>query len=164
MHRRPSSTVAKPLSGRAPDSLILFVAGEPQSTPDLRESTVGMGERLVGLIVPGAGIPARELRPGSAENPSSATDIGATPSSDPRPWHLPPSQTACLDIVLDTAERQREEVLVVDVDRPGEHRDLVERYVGSNDVLPLLLRPDGARLEGLENFTPARVRKFIATR
>ena len=118
----------------------------------------------MGMMIPGAGIPPKELRPGYAENSPGATDVAATPSPNPRPWHLPPSQTACLDIVLDTAERQRDEVLVVDVDRPGEHRDLVERYVGSNDVLPLLLRPDGARLEGLENFTPARVRKFIATR
>jgi hypothetical protein len=71
---------------------------------------------------------------------------------------------ACLQIVLDAAKRQQREVLVVDVDRPGGQHDLVERCVGPEDVLPLLLRSDGARLEGQENFAPAKVRRFIAGR
>ena len=50
----------------------------------------------------------------------------------------------------------------MDVNRPGEHLDLVHRVVGPNDVLPILLRPDGARLEGTENFVPDVLSRFLS--
>jgi hypothetical protein len=67
-------------------------------------------------------------------------------------------------MVLNFVERQHRSLLVVDVNAPGDHRDLVERWVGAEDVLPLLVRPDGRRLGGEENFVPGRVRRFIAGR
>jgi len=146
--------------------LILFVAGEPKILPDIRESTVGLGERMAGMVsgLPGNLALPNHLQPGRSQNQQSVTDLEQPSSSDQSPWHLPPAQMACLGIVADVAERQRRKVLVVDVNRPGQHRGLVERHIGPDDVLPLLLRADGARLEGQENFGPAQVRKFIATK
>ena len=146
--------------------LVLFVAGEPKTMPDLRESTLGLGERFAGMVsgLPGNLALPKHLQPGQSENRSAVTDFEQSSSSDQPPWHLPPAQMACLGIVADAAERQRRKVLVVDVNRPGEDRYLVEGNVGTDDVLPLLLRSDGARLEGQENFSPTQVRKFIASK
>jgi len=52
-------------------------------------------------------------------------------------------------------------VSIVDVNQPAGFQALVARWVGPNDVLPILVRPDGARLEGIEEFGPRRVRRFI---
>ena len=68
----------------------------------------------------------------------------------------------CVNLVREIAEQRGRSVTVVDVDRPApDQRPLIERWVRTSDVLPLLVRPDGARLEGLENFEPGTVRKFI---
>jgi hypothetical protein len=156
--------VTKLRTAELPGQLVLFVAGEPQTSPDIRQTTAGMGERIAGLMIPGAGAAFKDLRFGHPENRPRTNDLEQPPSSGQPHWHLPPSQVACLDMVMDAAERKRIGVLVVDVDRPGMFQDLVERYVRPNDVLPLLVRSDGARLGGEESFTAARVRKFIATR
>lgn len=121
-------------------------------------------ERLAGMVLVGPGVLPKELRPEPAESSPGPDELEKPPLTDERPWHLPPAQMACVQIVLDAAKRQGRGVVVVDVDRPGEHKDLVDRYVGSNDVLPLLVREDGARLEGEERFAPAEVRRFIARR
>jgi hypothetical protein len=76
-------------------------------------------------------------------------------------WYLPPDQMTSLNLVLDVAGRRGHEVTVVDANRPGNQHALVDQYVRPNDVFPLLIRWDGARLDGTENFTPARVRRFL---
>ena len=164
MGGRHSLSVARLRSAEAPSSLVLFVAGEPQVTPDIHQSTVGMAARLTGMVSPGGATLPKSLRSQYSKDSWGPDDLPQSPSSDQVSWHLPPSQMACLDIVLEAAKRQQRTVLVVDVDRPGEHRDLVNRYLGPDDVLPLLISPDGARLEGEEEFTSTKVRKFIATR
>ena len=164
MRYRPSGFVPKLPSAEPLGLLVLFVAGEPQVLPDIRQSTAGTGERIAGSVLSRAGAAFKDRRFGFSENRPRTNDLEQPPSSGQPPWRLPPSQAACLDIVLEAAKRQQRTVLVVDVDRPGEHRDLVNRYLGPDDVLPLLIRPDGARLEGEEEFTSTKVRKFIATR
>ena len=94
--------------------------------------------------------------------------LGASRRGEPRPpeapWLIPPSQMLCVERLAKAVERSGATVKVVDVNRPGDDRALVERYVNAEDVLPIVVRPDGARLEGEEAFTPAALRKFVTGR
>lgn len=134
--------------------LVLFVAGEPDSgAPSPRDTTISMGSRVFGTIVP------LSLVMKSGQRPSYSPDSAEPPS--PRAWRLPPQQIHCVNRVLHIARREGRTVTVVDVDRAAARQDLVDRWVGADDVLPLLVRPDGARLEGLENFGARSLRRFI---
>jgi len=159
----PFGSVSRLRSAESPGSLLLFVAGEPELTPGIRESGVGLAPRFAGLVFATGLIPPPP-RPPVEESPQGRNASDQPPLTDSRPWHLAPAQMASLQVVLDAAKRQRRGVFVVDVNRPGVYQSLVERHVGPDDVLPLLVRPDGARLEGQESFDPARVRRFIAGR
>ena len=140
--------------------LLMFVAGEPKTTPSVRESGAGAMARVSGMVLGAGVLPAAEWKAGGAErfNPDK---YQAPPLTDTRPWHLPPQQMICLDIVLDVAKQQNKRVTVIDVDRALDRQALVDRWVGPNDVLPLLVRSDGARLGGAENFRAAKVRRFV---
>jgi len=151
-------------SSEMPNSLVLFVAGEPEVDPGVRSSRVGFGDRLARMVVPGTGYRPKEVAAESDELPSGPAGTEGASDPDARPWHLPPGQMACLQVVLDSAERLRQAVLVIDVDRPGAHQNLVDASVGSEDVLPILVRADGARLQGQESFAPAAVRRFLMGR
>jgi len=159
---RPFGSVPRLNSTGIAGTLVLFVAGEPEMAPSVNDSGAGLLPRLAGSFLVGPAILAKSLRPGADEESPDRRAWEPPPPSDYRHWHLPPSQAACLDVVLEAARRARRPLLVVDVDRPGDQREMVERFVGSEDVLPLLVRPDGARLVGQEHFAPAVVRKFIA--
>lgn len=111
-----------------------------------------------------SGVLPKHLRPAYAASHGIRDEFEQPPLTDRRPWHLPPQQVACIDVVLDAAERERRTVLVIDVNRPEDHQELVDRWVMPNDVMPLLVRPDGRRLDGEENFVPHRVRQFITGR
>lgn len=136
--------------------LILFVAGEPDpGRPSVREATVGTSARLLGSIVS-----PRLATTASVPATASADDSPTIPSKEGL-WHLPPEQIHCINTVTEVAEREGRNVTVVDVDRSDGREALVARWVGPDNVLPLLVRPDGARIEGVENFVPSRLRKFI---
>jgi len=144
------------------NELILFVSGEPDTgVGSLHDGKTTIVDRLVGMGMPyGGHVPvSRSTNPPGNVPPT----LGETPSppSDDRPWRLPPDQVQCVDMVLRIARRERRTVTVVDVNRAGAQQDLVHRWVGPNDVLPLLARMDGSRLEGIEEFVPQKVRKFI---
>jgi len=99
--------------------------------------------------------------------PIPATRIGEGERSDPsagRSWHLPPEQVDCINLVLQLARREGRDVTIVDVDRAEGRQDLIDRWVGADDSLPILVRPDGARLKGIEQFVPRKVRQFIRAR
>jgi len=68
----------------------------------------------------------------------------------------------CAQLSTDVAKQRGRNLRLVDVNDPGEDRALVQQYVGVADVLPILLRSDGSRLEGEEAFTPRAVRRFMA--
>lgn len=70
-------------------------------------------------------------------------------------------QATIARMVSDLAARDGLDVKVVNVERPGDDLALVEASVRADTDLPLLVRPDGRRLEGAENFEPARVSKFL---
>lgn len=136
--------------------LLLFVTGEPDSgVGSLRDVKFRSGSAwFFGELPMG-----RKLR----STPDANTGgMGArSPLSGERPWHIPPQQIHCIDLVVDAAHQLGREVTVVDVDRPGELQGLVDYWVGPNDVMPMLLRPDGSRLRGIEAFVRRRVRRFI---
>ena len=142
-----------------PHNLILFVAGEPDpGLPSIRDTVVHFTDRLIGVY------PPRDRTAGTSPGPSPAThDEEPLPSGEP-PWRLPPEEIHCVNLVLEMANLEASTVLVVDVDRAGDHQYLVDRWVGADQVTPLLVRSDGSVLDGIENFTPGKVRQFIRGR
>lgn len=82
------------------------------------------------------------------------------PSSDGS-WLIPADQVMCVELVAEAIRASGRTVKLVDVNRPGDDRGLVQQYVSPGDILPILLRPDGARLEGVESFTPSELRRFV---
>jgi len=74
---------------------------------------------------------------------------------------LPRPQLHCMNTVLRIARRVGRTVTVVDVERAAGRQELVDRWVHARDALPLLVRPDGRRLSGLDGFLPEVVRQFI---
>ncbi|MGA8710131.1 MAG: hypothetical protein WB786_02740 [Thermoplasmata archaeon] len=141
------------------DDLLLFVAGEPDSGANsIRLGGVGLLLRWTAMIVPGSG----RLGPGGVPTPGSS--FQQPPLTDARPWHLPSQQLICVNMVLEAAEHAGRAVTIVDVDRSGDQQDLVQRWFGPQDVIPLLVRPDGTRIMGVENFSPGKVRRFVDRR
>lgn len=127
--------------------------------PSIRDSGTGFLARI-GRMYLGAAAPLPFYSSpwdvqGGARKPPTAS------SGDQQPWRIPPDQMTCLNLVHEVAQRYHREVLLVDVNRAGDEQPLVDQYVGPNDALPLLVRSDGARLDGEENFTPAKVRQFL---
>jgi hypothetical protein len=51
---------------------------------------------------------------------------------------------------------------VVDVNRPSGDQGLVQRWVTRETLLPLLVSPNGRRLEGIESFVPSRLKDFLS--
>jgi len=130
--------------------LLLFVAGEPGSGEE-------PGWKLVGFLDGSIRQRAGGTRPVVAAPPPGAT-------GGEEPWHLPPQTIKHVNLVVEVAHREGRTVTIVDVNRAGVNRDLVERWVGPNDVLPILVRTDGARLEGTEKFVPHVLRRFVGQR
>jgi hypothetical protein len=138
--------------------LLLFVAGEPgpplDSMRDVETSIVG---RMTGSIV-------GNWWRGRSGSPSAPAGSLPTQGADSASWHLPPQQIQVVNLVFDIARRMRKSVGLIDVNRPANHRQLVDWWVGPEGVLPLLVRPDGVRLQGMEGFSPGKVRRFIQGR
>jgi hypothetical protein len=133
------------MGGRSQIDLLMFVAGEPGSGEQ-------PGWKLVGFL---DGSIRQRAAKRSAGNPPP---LGATGSE---PWHFPPELVKHINLVVGVAHREGRTVTIVDVNRAGDLQALVDRFVGPNDVLPILVRPDGARMEGTENFVPEGVRQFM---
>lgn len=144
--------------------LVLFVTGEPDpGLPSTRDVTLSVGDRIWGSFVP-LGLMLKSptgplIKPGQGPPYSAESALPPEPKGDS--WRLPPQQIQCVNAVVDLARRERRTLTIVDVDRAGARQPLVDRWVGSDDILPILVRPDGARLEGLENFGPRQLRRFI---
>jgi hypothetical protein len=88
----------------------------------------------------------------------------APPSRAEHPWHLPREVIGCVNLVFEVARREGRTVAVVDVSHPGEHQELVDRWVGPDDPLPMLVRSDGAKLGGTDKFAPPILRQFVRRR
>lgn len=94
----------------------------------------------------------------------TGTTIGGHEPADAQPGQIYGRQAEMGRMVLDLATRCGATVKVVDVDRPGADLPLVERWVTPDADLPLLVRPDGARLEGAASFVPSKVAAFLQGR
>ena len=135
------------MASPTPGTFVLFLASDPALANRLASQPTPMGP--LQRIVTGPVLRAR---------PAAGPSMGA--SSGSPAW--PADQVMCAQRVLDVARKAGRTVRLVDVNRPGDDRPLVERYVGEADLLPLLVRSDGARLEGVEAFAPSIVRAFLA--
>ncbi len=146
--------MAAPLSS---PSLLLFIGSEPGPEMSRRGPQWGFGRRVFGYIAPPM-LAAPKTPPPRVPAPGDST-------IDPDgPRHLPPPEVVCVDLVQEVAQATGWSVELVDVNNPGERAALVARYVSDNDVLPILVRPDGARLEGAEQFESRTVRRFLRRR
>lgn len=131
-------------SGSVP--FLLFAAGEPNRGDD--------GRRILRHFP--------RMRAFSILPPEQTEErFSKSLAAEPAPWGFPLDVRACVDLVLDLAERVGRAVVVIDVNRPAERRVDVERWTSPEGLLPALIAPTGARLEGLDAFTPAAVRRFL---
>lgn len=140
-----------------PGTVVLFVAGDPALARVRAASTatsVGFVGRALGWGLP----PIMTSGVRNAGQPAAPSRSGPPEPREP----IPPEHVRCAQQVLDVAKRSKREVRIVDVNRPGDDGALVARYVDVNDVLPILVRSDGARLEGEEAFTRSAIRRFLA--
>lgn len=131
----------------APGSVVFFVGGDPNLREQLESYPVPIGG-VVRAFFPVSWVFSR-APPQTAEEP------------DP-PWLVPVDQLRCIELLERAVRKTGQQVRVVDVNRPGEDRELVRRWVGTDDVLPVLVRSDGARLVGEEAFSPAALRRFLS--
>ena len=137
-----------------PDFL-LFVASEPGTGVDpFQDVETSMVRRMTGTVA--GGWLTRIGGTGSA-SPGS----GASRPEEARPWTLPAPQAQCVRLVMDIAESVQRRVALIDVNNSAGHDDIVRKWVGTDGLLPLLVRPDGARIQGLGEFVPRAVRRFM---
>lgn len=129
-----------------PGTVVLFLGSDPALAERLgtRPTTLAWMSRFV---LPPSLVLARAARTTGA------------PAGEPGPF--PADQVVCAQRVLDRAKKVRRTVQVVDVNRPGDDLALVQKYVAATDVLPILVRPDGARLVGTESFDARSIREFL---
>jgi hypothetical protein len=137
--------------------LLMFVAGEPD-TGEMRPGSMALSlpARLVGAVVPYQVLLASR----GGDRAPSANGGGPSPGAS-RPLRLPARQVHCVNWVLEAADLESRRVTLIDVNRVDAPQDLIHRWVGENDLFPILVRPDGARLEGEESFDVRKVRKFL---
>ncbi len=139
---------AFPMNAGDPDPFLLFVAGEPDRGDEAPRSPPSRSI-LAGLVVP----PILIAREDDARRAARASK-GAS-------WRLPGEQSRCVRLALELARDLGRSVRIVDVNTPEAPRELVERFVGSQAILPILVAPDGRRLEGTESFVPGTLRRFL---
>lgn len=137
----------------APGTVLLFVGGDPS-----------VAERLVSYPIPVGGmrrafLPTDIFPRGRRSSPPP--DGSVAPE---RPWLVPVGQLRCVELLDEAAQRAGRQIRLIDVNRPGDaDRPLVMEWVGpADDVLPILVRSDGARLVGQESFSPSALREFLS--
>ncbi|MGP8078058.1 MAG: hypothetical protein ACLQD8_00775 [Thermoplasmata archaeon] len=139
-------------------AVILFVSGEPGPVENtFRRGIVSMGPRMFGIL----------RTPWTRITPEGDHEYQSAVSPDPGEgvtWHVPAQEVGSVEMVRDAARAEARTVTLVNVNAPGAQRDLVTRWVGPDDVLPILVRSDGARLVGIESFTERAVREFVGGR
>jgi len=147
------------MDGTGNDGLLLFIAGVPGEADEL-ELQSALVRWFLGT---NAEVRLEEWRRDRHRRATDVATTGGPTLPEEEAWHLPREMGAAVDIVCESASRVGEHVTLVDVNRPGVYRDLVRRWVREDDVFPLLVRADGTRLEGMENFTAHKIRAFLAS-
>jgi hypothetical protein len=123
-------------------SFLLFVAGVPFGDVPGAETSLSFGVFWGGL-------------------PLGTDRYGGHEPADRLPGQMYGDQAEIGRMVLDLARKCGVSVKVIDVDRSGADLGLVQKWVSPNDELPVLVRPDGARLAGSEAMVPATVAEFL---
>lgn len=137
-------------SGALGRPVLMFVCGEPDDlTPSLQD--------VAGSVVRLAGAVARRSRAST-----SGVHPGNQSYSDLVPEHLPAEQVYSLQLVMDAAKRLGLSVRVVDLAQNPDPSGVPAPLPTETETLPILVRGDGARLVGLENFNRSTVRRFLA--
>ncbi len=132
------------MAAPSPGSVVVFLGSDP-----------GLADRLAGRPAP-VGWMSRTFLPGNLVLARGST---GGPSAE---GAFPADQLMCAQRLIDLAKRSHRTVRIVDVNRPGDDRPLVERFVGPDDVLPVAVRADGQRLVGAEGFGKPRLLDFLA--
>jgi hypothetical protein len=137
----------------APVDLILFVSGEPGPAENLsRDVVTSIGARLVGSVIPSTWF---QRRGAAAQGPPRSP-----PPEGAEEWHVPRQEVSTVNLVVELAHDSGRAVTLVNVNGRGD-QELTQRWVTVQDVLPMLVRPDGARLVGMEQFGPGSLREFL---
>ena len=132
-----------------PKGVVMYVRSQPpEPGPSFDYNVTSITSRLKSMVLP-TGLSGGK---GDAQAP-------APPGAD----ELPRQQAFCVRLVLDLARRVGCAVRVVDVSRPTSLHEVLETPPGESEGFPVLVRPDGDRLSGEEEFTPRRVRRFLAS-
>ena len=79
-----------------------------------------------------------------------------------RRWAFPEEVGQCVRLAVELAGRLGRDVRVVDLNGPAVDVEQVRRWVSPETLLPLLVSPDGRRLEGIGSFVPSTLRAFLA--
>jgi hypothetical protein len=150
------------MSGSPPSrELAMYVVGESDLGRYTSDSMrISVGGRFVSMFVPFAG-----LAYAKKADPTTAT--GPPAGSRPRPQGASDSGLSlvtrqCLAMVLDYAKRFGWSVHIIDVTQQSVPESEIVASLGPDVTLPVLVRPDGARLQGDEEFTPGRIRRFLS--
>jgi len=135
----------------APADLLLFVSGEPGPEENLsRDVMSSIGARIAGTVISSAAL----RRGGGAAPPTRS------PADSADVWHVPRAEVSTVNLVIELARKAGREVTLVNVNGRGD-QSLSQRWVSVQDVLPVLVRPDGERLVGLEQFGPGSLQRFL---
>jgi hypothetical protein len=124
---------------------LLFVAGVPFEAVPGAETPVSFGVFWGG-------------------SPLGTDTYGGHEPADALPGQVYGQQAEIGRMVLDLARKCGASVRVIDVDRSGGDLALVQKYVSSDDELPILVRADGTRLAGSDSMVPSRIAAFLQGR
>jgi hypothetical protein len=145
-----------PRAGR-PAPFLLFLASEPTE-----EAPVNPEYWSILYRISGGALSADAQRRLAVALSSPSTEESPTPrASGANPGYLSREMLGILKLVTELAQKARASLTSIDVSVPGENAELVRKWYGADDVLPMLVGPDGSKMEGLVEFTPSRVREFI---
>ncbi len=121
---------------------LLFAASERDPSVDGLDAVAGMGQRLLGV--------------GPASGRARGSRAGSPPTEN-----FPGEQGRSVRLALDIGQSLGRTVRVIDLSRPGDDQALANQYAQGEPLLPLLVAPSGRRLEGLDSFVPAQLKKFF---
>lgn len=146
-----------------PGVLVLFVASEtPGALAPQRAVRGARGRGWFG----GAFVPTTLQygpTPREGDDPLSTPRVERIPQNAPYDGRdLPAAQAQCVQVVLDAAEKFGRSVRIVDVSDPAQLRSASKDPPSDLETLPVLVRSDGRRLYGEENFRPSVVWRFLS--
>jgi len=82
----------------------------------------------------------------------------------PVEWHITPDIAVCVRKVTDLVRKHHQTLRIVDIERPGSYREQVLEFMLGSHSFPILVRPDGRRLEGIEEFKESTIESFLMGR